>query len=392
MAVTRDQVRRQMNGDEVPVGGGPSARPVIRQEELNERERILNERIALINQRERDFEARILEQPAPAAQTAGVQRVRNGGDANVHSECKYTIKLPKFCDNDPDLWFLQIESIFSRMGISTEEARSQIVMSQLDADRLNCIRQLIMTIPRPADIYSQMKRSLISHYTIPDETRVFKVIRGDVVNEGKPSEILSQLRRLDAGNCNDKVLRAIFLSKLPHQHQLLLSANTTATLQEIAMQADRLAEVDKAVSTSNPVASVVSQTTPEENKVESLAAEVALLKTKLEETNNRRSRETQRRDYGNSNFRGRGRPFNRGYNNNYRGRGRGRGFYRSNSFNRNYNFRGNQSRGNPYFNRFRSQSPHHRNCHNNNYNQHQSSEQCHSESRNSCCNQGQSEN
>lgn len=75
-----------------------------------------------------------------------------------------------------------------------------------------------MVNPRPINYYTKLKRGLISHFAVSDETRAFQLIHGDVTNNGKPSQMLSRLRSLNAVNCNDDVLKTIFLAKLPHQH------------------------------------------------------------------------------------------------------------------------------------------------------------------------------
>lgn len=302
-----------------------------------------------------------------------------------------SVKLPKFCESDPELWFVQIESIFDRLKIVTEETRSQIVLSQVDADILSCVRHIVIINPRPPNCYTQLKKELISHFAISGEARVFQVIHGDVTNNGKPSQMLNRLRSLNAGNCSDDVLKTIFLAKLPHPHQLSLSACSGITLNELASRADKMAEVDRIAAASNAAVTIEAPKSSGEDKIEVLATEVANLKSKFEETSGRRSRDPQRSEGGNH-YRGRGRsrPFGRG-NNNYRGRGRARGNYRSNSYGRGYNPRNNQFQYNPFHNRFRSSSPYHRNSHHN-YSQHCSPEPCCPRQQNSCHNQSQSGN
>lgn len=407
MVITRDQTQRQNREGEPPganVGdenpgphnrpdplGAPNPDPQNRQNVINERERALNLRIEDLNRREREFENRIRDQNINNGHGAGIAIPGLEVNRQYNLENNQAIRLPKFCENDPELWFIQVESIFDRLRINTEEARCQIIMSHMDADVLNCVRHIIVIVPRPENCYTQLKMGLISHFSISNETRVFQLIRGDVNNSGKPSQMLSRIRSLNAGNCNDEVLKTIFLSKLPHQHQLLLTTASDLTLNELAMRADRMFEVDKIAIASNAVVSSEPPQPPATDKIEVLATEIAELKTKVEQSNGHKSRDHQRRGNGNYNRgRGRSRPFYRGNNNNYRGRGRSRNHYRSNSHSRNYNSHNNQYQRNPFHGRFRSSSPYGRHHHNGEKSH--SSERCYSRQRSSCCNESGSEN
>lgn len=181
------------------------------------------------------------------------------------------------------MWFVQVESVFDRNRVKTEHAKAQLIMAQLDADTLSCVRHIIMSDPKPADAYSQIKVGIIAHFATSQETRVFQLIHGDILSSGKPSQILSRIRCLNAGNCSEEVLKTIFLAKLPHQHQLMLASGTGMTLNQMAERADKMAEVDRIANATN--AAVFGETPAQKvDEIKNLTEEVAALKTKFEET------------------------------------------------------------------------------------------------------------
>lgn len=242
-----------------------------------------------------------------------------------------------------------------------------------------------MSNPKPIDAYTQIKDGIISHFALSQETRMFQLIRGDVISSGRPSQILSRLGSLNAGNCREVVLKTIFLAKLPHQYQLVLSSGSEMTLNQMAERADKMAEVDRIASSTNAAVSGESSTA-KVDEIKSSTDEVAALKTKFKEMQGRKSRNQERRGRGNNNnnYRGknRGRPFHRqNYN---RGRGRGRSSYRgNNNYGRYFNPRYNDSYRSHSRNRFRSSSPY----------GHPTQSACHHQSRNErCCSRQQNSN
>lgn len=87
-------------------------------------------------------------------------------------------------------------------------------MAQVDANILFCVRQIVMANTKPIDACTQIKNGIISHYATSQETRIFQLIREDLLFSGRPSQILNRIRSLNAGNWNEEVLKTIFFSKV----------------------------------------------------------------------------------------------------------------------------------------------------------------------------------
>lgn len=173
-------------------------------EELDQRERALNKRDADLTQRQNQIQTSMISNE--------IDNLNSQSNSNSH----YSIKLPPFSSSDTEMWFAQVEALFERCKIDSETARAQVVISQVDSETLRCVRHIVMASPKPNNVYSQIKSNLISHFATSKESRVLQLIRDDVLVSGKPSHILSKLKSLNYDDCNDDILRAIFLSKLPH--------------------------------------------------------------------------------------------------------------------------------------------------------------------------------
>lgn len=195
---------------------------IRRMEELDERERVLNRRDAENTQR------------LGQIQTSMISSEINNLNKTNYPNSHYSIKLPPFSTSDTEMWFVQAEAVFERCKVETEAATAQVVITQVDSETLCCVRHIVMASPKPNNVYSQIKSNLISHYATSKEARVLQLVRGDILVSGKPSHTLSKLRSLNYDDCNDDFLKQIFLSKLPHQHQLVLAYCNNLSLNELA--------------------------------------------------------------------------------------------------------------------------------------------------------------
>lgn len=210
------------------------------------------------------------------------------------------LKLPKFCANEPNLWFVQIESVFAYHKIATHIEKSQILMANLDSDTLNCVRHVVLAFPRPEDAYSQNKTRIVFHFAVSDEVRTYQLLRGDLLNSGKPSQVLNQLRCLNDGNISEEILKLIFMTKLPKEHQIALDSSGIESLNELAKRADQMSEIDRI---NNPTIAAVSEENHEvveRDKIEVVTAE---------KSDSHRSQSFDRRDVHGFRGRGRGTPF-----------------------------------------------------------------------------------
>lgn len=213
-------------------------------------------------------------------------------------------KIPKFFADDPGLWFLKVESSFRSARITSQKTRADIVMAELDAEILLCVRDLMSIDPQPDDLYERIKERIISSYAVSSESRLRQLLKGEVLTDGKPSHILNRLRSLSDAKCSEEILKAIFLDQLPSNHRAILTLSNVATLQELAVLADKITEASQTNIPS--VSAVVSKPVREEDlnsRLDRVIEELAKLSKSQNSDNARRSRNQSRTFKGDSKFR-----------------------------------------------------------------------------------------
>ena len=164
---------------------------------------------------------------------------------NQRADAYRTPKIPKFFREDPISFFVIIEASFRQARINLESTKADYLVANLDHDLIPHIKHILELEPKPADIYSQIKNQLIKSFSVSAETRLRKLLRGEVVSEGKPSLLLTRLRALNDGNCTDAVIKSVFLEQMPSQIRAILALSNVDDLQELANLADKVSEASQ---------------------------------------------------------------------------------------------------------------------------------------------------
>ena len=175
-----------------------------------------------------------------------------------HIDAYCAPKLPRFFRDDPASFFVVAEAAFRRANVLTESVKADYIIANLDHDVIPHVKHLIELDPKPADIYTQIKTRLISSFSASAETRLRRLLRGEVVSEGKPSLFLTRLRALNDGSCTDNILKSVFLEQMPLQIRAILAMSNVDNLQELANPADKILEASQPVSYQVASTSVAS--------------------------------------------------------------------------------------------------------------------------------------
>ena len=84
-------------------------------------------------------------------------------------------------------------------------------------------------------------------FTSSDEHDLRRLLKGQVLTDGKPSRILQRLRALNQGSCDDKIIQSVFLDQLTPQHRAILASSTYPDLDKLAETAERIDEISSGV-------------------------------------------------------------------------------------------------------------------------------------------------
>ncbi|XP_064462595.1 uncharacterized protein LOC135373302 [Ornithodoros turicata] len=159
----------------------------------------------------------------------------------------FAIKLPQFIRPRPGLWFSQAECQFTLGHITSSTTKFHHVMSVLPEDVLIDVAD-ILSSPPSDDPYVALKNAIISRASPSDRESLRELTSNEPLGDRKPSQLLRRLRFLPFSPpplLDTRILRKMFLSKLPSSVQMVLSASEDTTLEALAERADELMELGR---------------------------------------------------------------------------------------------------------------------------------------------------
>lgn len=217
-------------------------------------------------------------------------------DPNVAADDKgaavtaVALKLPPFWPQDPEVWFAQVEAQFETRNITQEQTKFAYVVAALTPEYALEVRDLIIN-PPAQDQYKAFRAELIKRTSESEQKCLHQLLRAEELGDRKPSQLLRRMRQLLGDRTlGESILKQLFLQRLPTNAQLILaSMSDTATVEQLAVTADKIVEVhsEPAVST---LASATSQPSATASESSDLEAQVAAL-TKQVEALTRQSQE-----------------------------------------------------------------------------------------------------
>lgn len=180
------------------------------------------------------------------------------------------IRIPPFWDDDPEVWFAQVESQFELGKIVADDTKYGYVAGNLEPRFAKEVRD-ILTAPPPTGKYDKLKVELIRRLSASQENRIRQLLEREELGDRKPSQFLRHLRHLAGTAVPDTLLRSLWLGRLPNNVQAILATQQKAGLNEIAELADAVMNIT--APTINEVAG--------SDVIKHLTAEIEQLKIQL---------------------------------------------------------------------------------------------------------------
>lgn len=216
--------------------------------------------------------------PDSHVQTAAQQET--GEQSNTQQQVdKVSIKAPPFWKAEPRVWFIQLEAQFDLGGITQDTTKYNYVISAISTEVLTQVADFV-TAPPAQNKYPELKKKLISLYSDSDEKRFRKLLSDMELGDRKPSQLLNEMVRLAGKSVSEQLLRTLWMARLPHQTQAVLTTSND-NLCNLAKMADKMAEIEQ--PRSYAVASAPRHQEYEEmtGVIHKLSLEVAELRTAL---------------------------------------------------------------------------------------------------------------
>lgn len=154
---------------------------------------------------------------------------------------RVAFRAPQIWKSDIDLWFFQVESSFITAGITEELTKFHCVVSALDVEILSYVRDLIKSPPTDKP-YSKLKERITQQFSQSESARLRMLFQDLHLGDSKPSQLLHKMQSLADSDIDDKVIKTLWLQRLPEQMQKILSISKD-NLSDLAQIADKINEV-----------------------------------------------------------------------------------------------------------------------------------------------------
>lgn len=151
------------------------------------------------------------------------------------------VKMQAFYENDPELWFIVIESQFSARKITNEKTRYLHVVANLNCTTATKVKDVIK-VPFAEGHYERLKQALIAIYAESGTEKFRKLISNAEMGDQKPSQFLHYMKSLADNTIPDEFIRKLWIQRLPSTARAVLSASTD-TLENLTKMADSMWEV-----------------------------------------------------------------------------------------------------------------------------------------------------
>lgn len=186
---------------------------------------------------------------------------------------KVSVKIPPFWLEKPEIWFYQVEAQFAIANITQDQTKFNYLVAQLESKFIENIWDIIQS--ERQDKYEAAKDRLLSTFKESEEICIKKLLTGVALGDMKPSQLLRKMKSLGGSNITDKVLRTLWLDKLPESIKNILVVSKE-DLDNLSVMADKIFEMKSSTEIYSATADN-SVTTVLLDKISALEKQVAEL-------------------------------------------------------------------------------------------------------------------
>jgi len=150
-----------------------------------------------------------------------------------------SFKAPAFWTTNAAAWFTRLEASFAthHPAITNDLTKFQHVIQLLDSETSRRV-QAILSNPPEANKYEALKSALLSTFELSQFQKDSMLLQLNGLGDRRPSELLQYMRGLNSDP--HTLFRCLFLHQLPVDIRGILAHSPNATLDELAVTADRI--------------------------------------------------------------------------------------------------------------------------------------------------------
>lgn len=153
---------------------------------------------------------------------------------------RVTVKAPPFWKANPALWFCQLEAQFQMNQITSDRTKYYTVVAAIESTILDQVSDLVLN-PPSVDLYLNLKRRLLDVFAVSEQSRLKKLLGEMEIADQKPSFLLREMRSLAGTSINADMLKTLWLQRLPHNIQAILSVSSE-DVDRLVVMADKIYE------------------------------------------------------------------------------------------------------------------------------------------------------
>lgn len=211
----------------------------------------------------------------------GTQQRNTSASEDLMINAAALVKLPPFWKDN--YMIAQVEAVFAISRITADETKFKYVVLNLDTTALPLVSDILTNLSEQGK-YEALKTRLISSLDETTESKLWKLLRGNEAGNEKPSAFLQRLRNLSGGQCNDNVLRTLFMEQLSKNIRTVLAISKEADLSKLTYQIDKIVDIVKPnMATLNLIDQSQTSTTETASLIDALATIVRAPAEKIDQ-------------------------------------------------------------------------------------------------------------
>lgn len=150
------------------------------------------------------------------------------------------VPVPTMVRDNIETWFVQLESWFSLNSIKSDTVKFNTVIAYVEARWLNQVHDAVHYPPAQGK-YDNIKRAIVANFAETEAQRLQKLVTGLQLGDQRPSHLLNELRKVGGLNVDEKLLKNLWMQRLPLQARSIVAA-AHGNLVELAAVADAVVE------------------------------------------------------------------------------------------------------------------------------------------------------
>jgi hypothetical protein len=150
------------------------------------------------------------------------------------------LRIPPIWRDKLRAWFTHFEAIMMSQK-KGDQAMYELVLGQLERQDIDEIYDILIR-PPTSNKYQVIKQRLLEVYEESEQRNVQRVLAGIELGDLKPSQLLRRMKMLCGEHLSEETLRSKWLMQLPNNVSSVLALSEKASLQEIALMADKMME------------------------------------------------------------------------------------------------------------------------------------------------------